>query len=222
MQPHDSSILKAPERLILSTFSKYNAFNEVLDDPEMRISNHLEYFEMMRFHNKSIASEFNRLMERIGQEPNENMERVRYYLKVQLFLQHGGLNDRSVPEKAANVGKKENFIRDMIQAIVFHRNLAVIVEKKSDRSEDQLMANRSLRTALTGFLRSDDRHGYLPFVERLKGYFAEAIEKSKSIGKDLKSDNCYLCDQEIVNGRLTCVQCHQVNRCCFTNLQVRR
>lgn len=211
-QPHDYTILKFPERMHFSRLAVYNPFDIVLKDTERKILNHLEYFEMTRVTKVSTKLEYQRLTERINEMTDIKEEDIKYFLKIQLFLIAQSVNEE--------MRTKAVFIKQLLLAMNFYISLEQILAMPAKRTNEQLLVARNIGVTLTNLFKAENSGDHSAFVEKLKTNYQSLMEKAKELGSKSKKEMCELCDTEIMNGDLKCVQFHEVNRCCYTNLQV--
>lgn len=211
-KPFDYTVLKTPERMIFATLSQMSPFQITVDDPQRRISSHFEYFAMLRFRNISTSVEEMRLQELIAKEKNSNLEVIAYLLKIQMFL----LSTKKLGGKEL---KKMDLLRNIVMALRFYESMNKLLRNRSSLTDQQRRVLYNCHTFVSNVLQSVDPF-YQSLLLRLKDRMKSALDKSQILNKDAPSEQCLLCDEQIIPGGLTCVQLHEVNRCCYTNLQV--
>lgn len=218
-QPYDYTVLTTPEKMVLSTFSQISPLQMVLNDPERKISNHLEYFESIRYKKNSVSVEYQWVQDKINSEAETgSLEQIVYLLKVQLFLLEASTKLDSKPTETSV--EKTRFLRDIILSIRFHESLSKLVEVLPKLTTFQLSVLSSLRMFLSNLSSTKDHYGQSLLMQRLKGAFKSTLDATKQHARKVQPEICEMCDQEILFGKSHCIQMHYFKRCCYTNLQV--
>lgn len=222
MQPHDYTFLKCPERLTVATLSNCNPFEVMLDDPERLIANHLGYFEMTRLTNAQTLTEYTKVLTKINSTNTVQLDEILYLLKIQALLTETPTIMKNKPPPK-DVSQKVAIIKDLAMAVSLHNSLESLLKCKAKKSQDQILAMRNISTFLTTTLQTQTHPDYTVLQKRLKDMFGTILEESKPIDTTKATiEKCALCDQDLIQGKLSCVQLHKINRCGYTHLQVSR
>lgn len=209
-------MLKQPERILFATLTQFSPFQIVLDDPERRIANHLDYFEMVRARKSTTSHELTKLQDRINK--SEDMDETVYLLKIQWCLLHVAM--RTKKKTDGELVAKVAFVRDIIIAVRLHGSLEALMALDSRLDTRQLTVILSIRIFLRALLESPNHFDHSLLVQRLEKRFTGTINQSKLFETETKPDKCVLCDDPMVAGKLHCTQMHHIKRCGYTNLQV--
>lgn len=206
--------------MILCSFSQMSPIQFAIDDPERKISNHFEYFEIIRLQKIPISFEYKKVQELISNEvKNGDLEKIVYLLKIQVFLQQASMNGEKA--KAPEGKRKDQFLRDVVLMIQFHDSLKKLLKINTQLTDRQISSIGNLRSFVSTQLQAKEQFDQSLLLQWLKEDFKFTMDKCKQLARQAASDKCALCDQEVVLGNLNCIQMHKFNRCCYTNLQVR-
>lgn len=207
---YDYTTLRTPERHIFARLSLLDPLEMVLQDPEKKISNHLIYFDMIRSTKSSTAKEYAKVTEKLNSSVNS--EKIVYFLKILLFFAQ--INANPMDRES---GRRVKRIQTTILGIEFHKTLQALLDFKYKHDEDQLRVIENIQIFLATQFEPDNSWR----LDKFKTLFNETSEKAKVIAKVVSKEQCILCEHEIPDGKQSCVQFHEVQRCCYTNCQVK-
>ncbi|XP_039439699.1 uncharacterized protein LOC120420667 [Culex pipiens pallens] len=223
----DHLSIRLPTTIIFCKFSARNALQMLITNPTLRMTEHYDCAELVRFSGSRNLQTLAELDVLTKFQPNVD-DQYAYQLKLQLLqlgsrLSYFKKRCLSIAEVLFNQAQFITMVIELLHAVkvIFY---FLSIRGLGPFNYAQLMTIRCLRNFIRDFVEDSFPGDFEHIHDALKPTLADAVSHANELlacaEQPLYCEKCTFCEEPIVDTKLQCLDGHQTFRCSITKQQI--